>query len=58
MIYGDHLKVCYRPAMMYVNIRKNRKCDVIMWWWNSGVKDEIQEKNEAYKEMTNEIQLK
>ena len=24
-----------------------------MWWWNSGVKDEIQKKKEAYKEITN-----
>ena len=23
-----------------------------MWWWNSGAKDEIQKKKEAYKEMT------
>ena len=32
---------------------KNRKCNVNMWWWNSGVKDEKQKKIEAYKEMTN-----
>ena len=23
-----------------------------MWWWNSGAKDDIQKKKEAYKEMT------
>ena len=32
---------------------KSRKCNVDMWWWNSGVKDEIQMKNETYEEMTN-----
>ena len=31
--------------------RKNMKCNVNTWWWNSGVKDEIQRKKEAYKEM-------
>ena len=29
---------------------KNRKCNVNTWWWNSGAKDEIQQKIEAYKE--------
>ena len=32
--------------------KENRKCNVNMRWWNSGVKDEIQKKKEAYK-MTN-----
>ena len=32
---------------------KNRKCNVNAWWSNSWVKDEIQMKKEAYKEMTN-----
>ena len=31
--------------------KKNRKCKANMWWWNSGAKDEIQKKEEAYKEM-------
>ena len=31
---------------------KNRKCDVNTWWWNSGAKDGIQKKKEAYKEIT------
>ena len=32
-------------------IYKNRKCNVNTWWWNSGAKDKIQKKKEAYKEM-------
>ena len=32
--------------------RKNRKCNIDMLCWDSGVKDEIQKKNEAYKELT------
>ena len=28
--------------------KKNRKC---MWWWNNGVKDEIQKGKKAYKAM-------
>ena len=31
--------------------KKNRKCDVTTWWWNSGAKNEIQKKNDAYKEL-------
>ena len=30
---------------------KNRKCNVSTWWWNSEIKDEIQKKKEAYKEI-------
>ena len=33
--------------------KKNRKCNVDTWWWNSGAEDEIQKKRETYKEMTN-----
>ena len=32
---------------------KNWKHNVNAWWWSSGVKDEIQKKKEAFKEMTN-----
>ena len=42
------LKVCNEVC----GYKKNRKCNVNMWWWNSGAKDEIQKKQEAYKEMT------
>ena len=33
--------------------KKNRKYNVDTCWWNSGVKDEIQDKKEAYKEIAN-----
>ena len=42
------LKVCDEVC----GYKKNRKCNVNTWWWNSGEKDEIQMKKEAYKEMT------
>ena len=29
--------------------KKNRKCNVNMSWWNSGLKDEIRKKKEAHK---------
>ena len=29
--------------------KKNRKCNVSTWWWNSGAKDEKQRKKEAYE---------
>ena len=32
--------------------KKTRKCNVNTWWWNIGVRDEIQKKKEAYEEMT------
>ena len=32
--------------------KKNRKRKANMWWWNSGVKDDIQKKKEAYIQMT------
>ena len=31
--------------------KKNRKCNVNTWWWNSGVKDEIKKKKYVYKEI-------
>ena len=31
--------------------KKKRKCNANMWWWNSGVEDEIQKKKEAYQDM-------
>ena len=27
---------------------KNRKCNVDTWWWNSAVKDEIQERKKKH----------
>ena len=32
--------------------KKNMTYNINMWWWNSGAKDEIKKKKEAYKEMT------
>ena len=40
------LKACNKVC----EYKKNRKCNVNMWRWNSGLMDEIQKK-EAYKEM-------
>ena len=31
--------------------KKNGKCNVHTWWWNSGAKDKIQNRNEESKEM-------
>ena len=31
--------------------KKNRKCNVNIYGWNSGVKNDIQKKKEEYKEM-------
>ena len=47
MIYCDLLTACNEVC----GYKKNRKCNVNMWWWNCGVKDEIQKKETAYKEM-------
>ena len=30
-----------------------KKCNVITWWWNSWVYDEIQLESVAYQEITN-----
>ena len=38
--------------MKFVDVRKNRKGNVCMWWWNSGIKDEVEKKKEACREMT------
>ena len=35
--------------------KKCRKCNVYTWWWNSGAKDGIQKKKEAYREIMNNI---
>ena len=37
--------------------KKNRICNAKTWWWNSGVKDEILKKKEAFKKVT-KISLK
>ena len=37
------LKVCSEVC----GYKKNRKCNVNMWSWNSGVKDEIQQKQRS-----------
>ena len=38
--------------MKYVNIT-TKKCIVNTWWWNSGVRDEIQKKNKHIKNLQN-----
>ena len=51
MIYGDLLeKECQRLAMK-CGSKKNRKCNANTRRWNSTVKDEIQKKKEAHKEI-------
>ena len=53
MIYGDLLRQGVLKACDEVRgYKKNRKCNVDMCWWNSGVKNETQKKKDAYKEMT------
>ena len=33
--------------------KKNSKCNVHTWWWNSGANDGMQKEKEAYKEIMN-----
>ena len=49
----DLLKnIVLRACDELLRYKKNGKCNVNMWWWNSWAKDEIQKKREAYMEMT------
>ena len=52
-LWGSFKECVLKACDEVCGYRKNMKCNVNMWWWNSGVKDEIQKKKEAYKEMTN-----
>ena len=54
MIYWDLLKKAALQACDEVCwYKKSRNCNVGTWRQNSGAKDEMQKKKEAYKEMTN-----
>ena len=53
-LWGSFRESVLKACDEVCGYKKNRKCNVNMyWWWNSGAKDEIQKKKEAYIEMTN-----
>ena len=48
----DHLRGYFKESMLRAcdevcGYKKNRKCNANSWWWNSGVKDEIQMKKKS-----------
>ena len=47
--FEKYVQKAYNEVCGY---KKNRKCSEGTWWWNSGVKNEIQRKEEAHKAMT------
>ena len=51
-LWGSFSKGVPKTCDEVCGYEKNRKCNENMWWWNSGVKDDIQEKKEAYNKMT------
>ena len=48
-LWGSFIEGVLKACNELCGYKKNGKCIVNMWWWNSGVKDGIQKK--AYKEM-------
>ena len=52
-LWGSFREGVLKACGVVCGYDENRECNVNTWWRNSGVKDEIQKKKEAYKEMTN-----
>ena len=52
-LWGSSKESVLKACDEVCGYKKNTKCNVNAWWWNSWVKDEIQGKKEAYREMTN-----
>ena len=45
MIYGDHKKSVLKACDEVCGYKKNRKCNVNTWWWNSGERVRYKGKN-------------
>ena len=50
-IWGS-FKGALRACEEVCGYNKNRKCNVNTGWWNSGLREEIQQQQVAYEEMT------
>ena len=51
-LWGSFKEGELRACKEVCGYKKNMRCNVNTWSWNSGVKDEIYKKKEAYEEMT------